>query len=141
MPIGWRNDRTIAACRISPASCGKVPPKVTPGTVVFTSPVTLRYGSGASMFGLNVSMWLAPPARKTMTTARSRTNAGSASAAAARARSSHGSDSPPRASDPARRKSRRDAPEQSRAPAPAWSVSIGEPRKSDSPRAREDGRG
>lgn len=44
-------------------SCGKVPPKVTPGSDVDTSPVSELYGDGASMFGLNVSMWLAPPER------------------------------------------------------------------------------
>ena len=46
------------------ARWGKVPPKVTPGIVVATSPVALRTPSGRSIFGSNVSIWLGPPCRK-----------------------------------------------------------------------------
>jgi hypothetical protein len=42
LAIGWRNERTIATPFASFASRGKVPPSVTPGSGVFTSPVTLR---------------------------------------------------------------------------------------------------
>lgn len=96
------------------ASSGKVPPNVTPVSEVFTAPVIDRDCSGPSMFGLNVSMWLAPPPRNTITTARSFTHVGSIAAAFARVSSNHGSDNPPSASDPARRKLRRERPAQSR---------------------------
>ena len=56
------------------AILGKVAPKLTPGIEVFTAPVTLRRGSGASMFGSKVSIWLGPPHRNRKTTDLSRTN-------------------------------------------------------------------
>jgi hypothetical protein len=39
--IGWRNERTTAILWAHFASIGKVPPNVTPGSDVFTSPVRL----------------------------------------------------------------------------------------------------
>ncbi len=121
----WQNERTTASLCARAASAGNVPPKVTPGIVVATSPVTLRTPSGASIRGSNVSIWLAPPARNSTTTALSLSASPiPASAAVARVRSSSGSASPPSASDPIRRKSRRRSPPQSRPEPPVKSVSI-----------------
>ena len=38
LPIGWRNDRTMAPRSANLASSGNVPPRVTPGSDDFTSP-------------------------------------------------------------------------------------------------------
>src|SRR4051812_32965633 len=89
------------------------------------------------MFGLNVSMWLAPPPRKTTTTAASLTYSGPM---AARAFNNHGNDSPPTASDPARRKSRRVRPEQSRAAESEWRVSMAGARRESGGSGYEDTR-
>ena len=56
------------------ASFGKVPPKVTPGSVVLTSPVMLRISGGAVIFGSKNSMCDGPPCRNSSTTARSLTS-------------------------------------------------------------------
>src|SRR5687768_16154028 len=77
------------------------------------------------MFGLNVSMWLAPPERYRRTTDLSRTKSWRCCAPArARVRSSPGSVRPATPSAPTRRKSRRDRPEQSRHPGPVRSLSM-----------------
>jgi hypothetical protein len=88
------------------ASLGKLPPKVTPGSRVFISPVALRMPSGADIFGSKVSIWLGPPCRKRKMTEQSRTGC-RASAARARAASSPGSVRPPRVRLPIWRKARR----------------------------------
>ena len=50
-------------CVSPPRRCaGNVPPIVTPGSFVFTSPVVLRYSRGAFMCGSNVSTCVGPPA-------------------------------------------------------------------------------
>lgn len=58
------NDRTTVSLSASLASFGNVPPNVTPGMEVFSSPVAERISAGAVIFGSNVSIWLGPPWRK-----------------------------------------------------------------------------
>src|SRR5262249_30176956 len=74
---------------------------------VATSPVALRTSTGADILGSNVSIWLGPPCIKRRTTALS-VSGRSEGAAAERDGNSHGSDRPPRARLPTRRKSRRE---------------------------------
>ena len=52
-PSPVTKDRTTHSRSASRASFGNDPPKVTPGSVVFTSPVALRMPSGALIFGSN----------------------------------------------------------------------------------------
>ncbi len=76
---------------------------MTPGSAVGISPVALRMPSGADIFGSNVSTWLGPPCRNRKMTDLS-VNGRVVEGAA---ESNFGSDSPPRAILPMRRKSRR----------------------------------
>ena len=82
------------------ASCGNPPPMVTPGRLVATSPVMLRYSTGAVIFGSNVSTCVAPPERNSTTTVLSLMGL---PAVPAIARDSNNVDSvnPPRPSAPA----------------------------------------
>src|SRR5471030_558886 len=86
---------------------GKVPPKVTPGMRVCTSPVALRVLAGAPIFGSNDSIWLGPPCRNRKITERSLSTGRRGSTAAAFVCSILASDRPPNARLPILRKERR----------------------------------
>ena len=68
LPTPWRNERTTAMRSANCASLGNVPPKVTPGSDVATSPNMLRYSTGAVIFGSKVSTCVGPPCRNNSTT-------------------------------------------------------------------------
>src|SRR5262245_21931147 len=55
------NERTNAILSATLAISGNVPPSVTPGSAVETSPVTLRNSEGAVIFGSNVSTCVGHP--------------------------------------------------------------------------------
>src|SRR5579872_6729402 len=107
------NERTKAILSATRAISGNVPPSVTPGRTVDTSPVTLRNSGGAVILGSNVSTCLGPPPSHSQTTDVSLT-CSPLSAALARAAKSPGRESPPSPSVPTFKKSRRVAPSQSR---------------------------
>src|ERR1700730_18054679 len=88
------------------ASLGKVPPKLTPACLVYTSPVLLRISEGADIFGSKNSMCEGPPCKKRNTTDLSRITPAGRAAWAAEA-SNPGNANPPQAAAPYRRKSRR----------------------------------
>src|SRR5436190_2018068 len=115
------NDRTTHSRSARSASFGNVVPKVTPGIAVLISPVALRISAGAVILGSNVSNWLGPPWQKRNTTDLSVTGlpASESFVPACAVGMSHGSERPPSASEPTRRKSRRP----SRAESPMCSMS------------------
>ena len=95
------------------ANRGKVEPKVTPGSLVFISPVMLRTSRGAVILGSKNSIWGGPPWRKSRTTDLPRRTPGVPAAAALVARRP-GRPSPANPREPTRRKSLREYPAQVR---------------------------
>src|SRR6058998_690470 len=107
----WANERTKAILSATLAHLGNVPPSVMPGTFVVTSPVTLRYSSGADILGSNVSTCVGPPPNHSHTTDVSLTDL-PLFEACSRAASNCGNPKPPKPSPPIFKKSRRPMPSQ-----------------------------
>src|SRR5579862_1389257 len=97
-------DRTTADLCASFARSGNVEPYVTPGSDVWTSPVTLRIPDGAPILGSNVSVWGGPPCMNRNTTDRPVSRL---SGSADRAAATSASESPPKPRVPTLRNSRR----------------------------------
>src|SRR5438067_3370202 len=123
--LRWAKLRTNASLSASLAPFSKLPPSSTPGSTVFTDPVTLRYSAGADIFGSNVSTWVGPPPSHSQTTDVLFVGE-PVCAVLARARSRSGSSTPVAPSAPTRRKSRRVVPPQAarRREFTSWSMEV-----------------